>query len=200
MMRRVLVVAMTFLILVLGAASAGSPPAIGQVPDPLAPQPPPQEPEPAPQPPPGEQPQPEPARPEFPPLPRDSGSGRRIVYSVPQQRVWLVEADEVVSASWLVSGRRGIPKPGTYTVFSRSRWSSANGGKVRMEFMVRFVKTKGLAIGFHSIPVDRRGRQIQSEEELGQPRSKGCVRQRRADAEHLWNWAPDGTVVRVTGS
>ena len=97
-----------------------------------------------------------------------------------------------------MSGRRGIPKPGTYQVFSRSRWSSANGGRVRMEFMVRFVKTKGLAIGFHSIPVDRRGRPIQSEDELGQPRSKGCVRQRRADAEHLWNWAPDGTVVRVT--
>ena len=65
---------------------------------------------------------------------------------------------------------------------------------------MRFVRPKGrgLAIGFHSIPVDRRGRMIQSEDELGQPKSKGCVRQRRADAEHLWNWAPDGTAVRVT--
>ena len=176
----------TLLALAVGAAaSMVGTPAVGQTVPPLTPQPPPPAAEPG---------------PSFPPLPADSGSGsgRRIVYSVPQQRVWLVEADEVVSASWLVSGRRGIPKPGTYQVFSRSRWSSANGGRVRMEFMVRFVKTKGLAIGFHSIPVDRRGRPIQSEDELGQPRSKGCVRQRRADAEHLWNWAPDGTVVRVT--
>lgn len=69
-----------------------------------------------------------------------------------------------------------------------------------MAFMMRFVRPKGrsLAIGFHAIPVDRRGRPIQSEDELGQPRSKGCVRQARADAEHLWHWAPDGTTVRVT--
>jgi lipoprotein-anchoring transpeptidase ErfK/SrfK len=120
------------------------------------------------------------------------------VYSVEQQRIWLVEADENVSSSYLVSGRKGIPKPGTHSIYSRSRWSSANGGKVRMEFMMRFVKTKGLAIGFHAIPVDRKGRPIQSEEELGQPRSKGCVRQARANAEHLWHWAPNGTVVRVT--
>jgi hypothetical protein len=146
-------------------------------------QPPPPPPEPAPQ-------------PQYPPLPPDSGQGKRVVYSVEAQRVWLVEADERVSASWLVSGRKGIPKPGSYRIYSRSRWSSA--GSVRMEFMMRFVKTRRQAIGFHAIPVDRRGRPIQSEDELGQPRSKGCVRQKRGDAEHLWNWAPDGTAVRVT--
>jgi lipoprotein-anchoring transpeptidase ErfK/SrfK len=205
MTRRVLLVAIAVLLLLGGssALSMSSQPAQGvdAPPTPVTPEPEPQpQPQPEPQPaPPAPAPEPEPApAPQFPPLPEDSGSGRRVVYSVGQQRVWLVEADEVVSASWLVSGRRGIPNPGTYSIYSRSRWSSASGGRVRMEFMLRFVKTKGLPIGFHSIPVDRRGRQIQSEDELGQPRSKGCVRQRRADAEHLWNWAPDGTVVRVT--
>lgn len=134
-----------------------------------------------------------------PPLPADSGSGRRVVYSVPQQRVWLVEDDGWVSDSWLVSGRRGIPKAGTYSIYSRSRWTTSDGGSVRMEFMLRFVRTTGQAIGFHAIPIDRRGRPIQSESELGQPRSRGCVRQARSDAEHLWHWAPDGTTVRVTG-
>jgi len=140
-------------------------------------------------------PEPEPG-PSYPPLPDDSGSGRRIVYSVSQQRVWTVEADETVSGSWLVSGKEGTPRPGTYSIYSRSRWASS--GDVRMEFMLRFLRTSGLPIGFHAIPVDRNGRPIQSEEELGQPRSKGCVRQARADAEHLWHWAPDGTAVRVT--
>ena len=198
--RRLLVLVTLLLALALGLAPSASAPAVGQVPPPVGPgQPPPEEPPPPPpsEPPPAPAPEPEP-RPTYPALPEDSGSGRRVVYSVSQQRVWLVEHDEVVSASWLVSGRKGIPKPGTYSIYSRSRWSSASGGRVRMEFMLRFVKTKGLAIGFHSIPVDRRGRPIQSESELGQPRSKGCVRQARADAEHLWNWAPDGTVVRVT--
>ena len=135
---------------------------------------------------------------EFPPLPPDSGTGRRIVYSRAEQRVWIVESDEQVSGSWLVSGRKEMPRPGAYSIFSRSRWSSANGGQVRMEFMLRFARTSGDAIGFHAIPVDRRGRPIQSESELGQPRRRGCVRQARANAEHLWNWAPNGTVVRVT--
>src|SRR5687768_14117153 len=143
------------------------------------------------------QPDPEPdPRPSYPPLPEASGSGRRIVYAVSEQRVWIVEADETVSGSWLVSGKKGTPRPGTYSIYSRSRW--ARSGNARMEFMLRFVRTRGLPIGFHAIPVDRNGRPVQSEEELGQPRSRGCVRQRRADAEHLWNWAPNGTTVRVT--
>ena len=132
----------------------------------------------------------------YPPLPADSGEGRRIVYSRSEQRVWIVESDGSVGGSWLVSGRKETPRPGTYSIYSRSRWASSV--RVRMEFMLRFVRTSGKAIGFHAIPVDRHGRPIQSESELGQPRSHGCVRQARADAEHLWNWAPDGTVVRVT--
>ena len=119
------------------------------------------------------------------------------MYSVAAQRVWLVEADERVVESWLVSGRRGIPRPGNYQVFSKSRWARAPS-RVRMEFMVRFARTRGLPIGFHAIPINRKGRPIQSEAELGQYRSKGCVRQSRATAEILWHFAPVGTPVRVT--
>ncbi len=125
----------------------------------------------------------------------DSGTGRRVVYSNGQQRVWLVEEDGRVDSTYLVSGRRGDPSPGTYSVFSRSR--HARSGAVRMEYMVRFAKTQGLDIGFHAIPVGKRG-PIQSESELGQYRSKGCVRQSVADAAHLWDWAPVGTTVVVT--
>jgi lipoprotein-anchoring transpeptidase ErfK/SrfK len=198
MPRRILTLVSLVVFVLVGVAHAASAPATGQVAPPLSP--PPGEPPPPSEEPPSPAPEPETARPEFPPLPEDSGAGRRVVYSVSEQRVWLVEQDETVSASWLVSGRKGIPRPGTYAIYSRSRWSSANGGKVRMEYMMRFVRPKGrgLAIGFHAIPIDRRGRPIQSEDELGQPRSKGCVRQARGDAEHLWNWAPDGTTVRVT--
>ena len=183
MWRRVVVLLVAIVALSLGgvAQAVTLPPLTGA---------PPQEPPPA---------QEQPPQEGHPPLPADSGSGRRIVYSVPQQRVWLVEDDGAVSDSWLVSGRKGIPRPGTYSIYSRSRWTTSNGGKVRMEFMLRFVRTTGQAIGFHAIPIDRRGRPIQSESELGQPRSRGCVRQARSDAEHLWNWAPDGTTVRVTG-
>ena len=128
-------------------------------------------------------------------VPDGSGTGRRVVYSNGQQRVWLVEDDGRVDSTYPVSGRRGDPNPGTYQVFSRSR--HARSGSVTMEYMVRFAHTPGLDIGFHAIPVGRRG-PIQSESELGQYRSHGCVRQSLADAAHLWDWAPIGTPVIVT--
>ena len=133
-----------------------------------------------------------------PPLPAGSGSGRRIVYSNSRQRVWLVEASGAVSHSWLVSGRRGIPAPGTYRVFSKSPSSAAGPtGGLRLGHMVRFARGQRLAIGFHAIPTAR-GRPIQGIDELGEFRSAGCVRQDPRDAATLYAWAPIGTAVVVT--
>ncbi len=137
----------------------------------------------------------QPPPPSFPGLPGGSGDGRRVVYSVGQQRVWWVEADGRVVNSYLVSGRRNAPRPGTYSVFSKSRhaWS----GSVTMEYMIRFTWGSSLAIGFHSIPRNSRGQPIQSEAQLGQPLSHGCIRQERDDAIALWEFAPVGTTVVV---
>ena len=131
------------------------------------------------------------------PLPAGSGSGRRIVYSNPQQRVWLVADDGTVEYTYAVSGRRGVPKGGTYSVYSKSRVTSAGHDGITMRNMVRFAHGSSLAIGFHSIPRDARGRPLQSEDELGGYRSAGCVRQADADSERLWDWAPVGTKVVV---
>lgn len=102
-------------------------------------------------------------------------------------------------STYAVSGRAGYPRPGTYRVFSKSPW--ATSGKVRMQHMVRFIPggKGGLATGFHAIPVTRSGRPIQSESELGQYRSHGCVRQTNAHAEFLYHWADMGTRVVVHG-
>lgn len=177
----------------LGAGAAGAqdtpapqdPPAAPQDPPPA----PPQDPAPAPPPPPAPSP--------FPPLPADSGVGRRVVYAVGQQRVWWVEADGRVVNSYLVSGKAGTPRPGRYHVYSRSRHTTSVNGSARMEFMVRFARGRSAAIGFHSIPVNRRGAPLQSEAQLGSARSAGCVRQRWIDAAGLWDWAPIGTQVNV---
>lgn len=131
----------------------------------------------------------------FPNIPADSGSGRRIVYSIGQQRVWLVEGGEQLVKTYQVSGRLGLPGYGSYRVYSKSRYASS--GSVRMEYMIRFARGRSLAIGFHSIPVDRRGRPLQRLDQLGTPRSHGCVRQWIGDAAELWNWAPVGTTVVV---
>ena len=136
-------------------------------------------------------------QPSFPPLPPGSGSGRRIVYSNPQQRVWLVESSGVVSRSYLVSGRYRTPAPGTYRVFSKSTTTSAGHDGIWMRHMVRFAHGGDLAIGFHGIPRYADGRPLQSENELGGFRSAGCVRQSDGDAAFLFEWAPVGTTVVV---
>lgn len=131
-----------------------------------------------------------------PAVPDDSGTGRRVVYSDSQQRVWLVSAAGTAERTYRVSGRRGTPRPGTYAVFSRSEKAFSTGG-VTMRYMVRFAHGRTMAIGFHEIPRDRHGRPLQTEAQLGTYRSRGCVRQSPADAKHLYAWAPVGTKVVV---
>jgi lipoprotein-anchoring transpeptidase ErfK/SrfK len=65
-----------------------------------------------------------------------------------------------------------------------------------MRYFVRFAHGDNAAIGFHDIPVDE-GQRVQTVAELGTPQSHGCIRQRRADAVELWEFAPLGTTVVV---
>ena len=136
------------------------------------------------------------SNPAGPAVPAGSGSGRRIVYANSAQRVWLVEENGFPSHSWLVSGRAGAPSPGSYHIFSKSPVSSA--GSLRLNWMSRFViASSGKAIGFHGIPLRTDGSPIQSDAELGQYRSHGCVRMNQETAKVLYDWAPIGTPVVV---
>jgi len=148
-------------------------------------------------PPPAPPPPPPPPAPPANVLPAGSGAGKRIVYCVGCQRVWLVEANEAVVRTHPVSGRAGVPRRGTYKVFSKSLKAVAGSRRARMTHMVRFARGRTLAIGFHAIPRDLRGRPIQTEGQLGTYRSLGCVRQSDADAVALWDFAPIGTKVVV---
>ena len=134
---------------------------------------------------------------EGPPVPPGSGEGRRIVYSNSGQRVWLVEADGTVTDTYLVSGKEGVPAPGEYEVFSKSEVAFAGHDDITMTHMVRFAHGETLAIGFHAIPNDGNGLPLQTEEELGEYRSAGCVRQSPGQAAALYEWADVGTTVVV---
>ena len=133
------------------------------------------------------------------PLPPDSGSGRRVVYDVSAQRVWLVTADGRVQRTYLVSGAVQEDKlaPGSYEVFSKSRRAVALNYRETMRYMVRFAEGSRAAIGFHDIPVHRNGDPVQARAELGTPQSGGCIRQARPDAKALWDFTEVGTTVVV---
>lgn len=134
-----------------------------------------------------------------PPLPPDSGEGRRLVYDRSGQRVWAVDKDGTIIRSWLVSGSRyNNELPGTHKVYSKSEITTAWNGKAFLKLMVRWMKTDIGAIGFHQIPVHRDdGTVYQTEEELGTRLSGGCQRQAKEDAEFLWKFAKIGTPVVV---
>lgn len=136
------------------------------------------------------------------PLPSDSGTGKRVVFDITAQQVWLVDAANTVARTYKVSGSRYDQLPtGTFTVFSTSRNTTSWHGTETMEYMVRFYRGERSNIGFHDIPlVTATGAEIQSLAELGVPLSDGCIRQDVVDAEALWDFAPVGTSVVVTRS
>jgi lipoprotein-anchoring transpeptidase ErfK/SrfK len=132
-------------------------------------------------------------------LPSDSGTGRRVVFSQHLQRVWLVgSAHDAVQQTYLVSGSvTHNLVPGTYSVYSKSRWAVGVDDSGVMQYFVRFTQgPTGAAIGFHTIPT-KNGVPLQAKAQLGTPQSHGCIRQATPDAIALWDFAPVGTKVVV---
>ena len=137
--------------------------------------------------------------PDTPPLPPNSGSGRRLVFERAGQRIWAVGEDNVVIRSWLVSGSKyNNETPGTHAVYSRSDVSTAWNGKAFLYKMVRWLKTDIGAIGFHALPIHRADNTpYQTDAELGTRLSGGCQRQANLDADFTWDFAQIGTPVIV---
>lgn len=135
-----------------------------------------------------------------PPLPDNSGAGRRVVYDRAGQRAWAVGDDGAIIRSWLVSGSQyGNEVPGTHQVYSRSDMSTAWNGKAWLPQMIRWYKTEIGALGFHSIPLSvADDSPYQTTDELGTRLSGGCQRQHPLDAAFMWEFATIGTTVVVT--
>ncbi|MGZ5383755.1 MAG: L,D-transpeptidase [Acidimicrobiia bacterium] len=125
------------------------------------------------------------------------GTGKRIIYANGRQRVWLVNEDGSLAHTWPVSGKYGVPEPGSYVVYSKSMWTSAGHNGIYMTYMTRFAWGKRLSIGFHAIPRYGDGTAMQTYEELGTFQSAGCVRLADENAIVLFGWAPVGTPVFV---
>jgi lipoprotein-anchoring transpeptidase ErfK/SrfK len=136
-------------------------------------------------------------------LPAGSGTGRRAVYDIGDQRVWIVDADGTVERTYPVSGSlENNLKTGTYSVYSRSLDAEGVDDSGYMRYFVRFAygTDQGASIGFHSIPTtepEGQGRPLQTLAELGHRESHGCIRQATPDAIAMWNFAQVGTKVVV---
>lgn len=136
------------------------------------------------------------------PLPRNTGTGKRMVIHSDAQQVWLVEADGRVSDTFLMSGRRlrtasGFDQPGLFTVYSKSATMQYCAGRCgTAKYMVRYQRTTVSSVGTHSLPSEG-GQLVQGVEDLGWPLSHGCTRLEASKAKAVYQWARIGTVVVV---
>ncbi|MFD3700477.1 hypothetical protein ACFWUZ_30865 [Streptomyces sp. NPDC058646] len=115
------------------------------------------------------------------PLPADSGSGVRVVYSVGQKRVWLVGEAGQEPKSFPVVPSTVHPKPGSYAVSSRSNTVTGSDG-VPVEHVVRFANADGVVVGF-SARVDG------ATPEPDPNKKTGGIRMSRADGDAIWAFA-----------
>ncbi|RSS74722.1 hypothetical protein [Streptomyces sp. WAC06614] len=124
------------------------------------------------------------------PVPENSGTGTRVVYSIGQKRVWLVGAADAEPRSFTVMPSTVHPKPGSYVVGSRSGAVTGSDG-VAVEHVVRFALSEGgVVIGFSAradgqVPAPDPGKKT------------GGIRMSRADGDAMWNFATINTKVVV---
>ena len=122
-------------------------------------------------------------------LPAHSGDGARVVYALKAKRVWLVARNGKATRTFTVQPSTVDPKPGTYTVTSRTDQITGSDG-VPIEHVVLFAKEDGTVIGFSAA---RNGSMASPD-----PSKKtGGVRMRTADGDALWNFATFGSTVVV---
>nr|WP_307531568.1 hypothetical protein [Streptomyces umbrinus] len=122
-------------------------------------------------------------------LPAASGTGRRVVYSVDDDRVWLVGSGDRVKRTFKVTPGTVDPAPAAYVVTSRSGKITGSDG-VAVEHVVRFTNVSGVAIGFSAA--------LNGTTTAPAPSKKlGGIRESREDGTAMWEFATIGTRVTV---
>lgn len=122
-------------------------------------------------------------------VPDGSGAGRRVVYSLGQKRVWLVDASDVSRRTFTVWPGTVSPDPGTYTISQRTEATTGSDG-VEIEHILYFAAKSGLSIAF-SNAVDG-----SSPPPASGIRTSG-IRTGKADGSALWTFGETGTTVVV---
>ncbi|OQR58900.1 hypothetical protein B6E66_37225 [Streptomyces maremycinicus] len=123
-------------------------------------------------------------------VPGSSGTGRRIVYSLGQHRVWLVDADDTARRTFTVWPGTVDPAVGSFTVSLRKDATTGSDG-VAIEHIVYFSATSGVNIAF-SNAVDG-----SSPPPAAAGTRTGGIRMAKADGTALWAFGETGTKVRV---
>ncbi|WP_177246403.1 hypothetical protein [Actinacidiphila alni] len=123
------------------------------------------------------------------PVPADSGTGRRVVYSISGKRVWLVGEAEKVQRTYTVVAGNVAPSKGIHRVFSR-RASGIGGDGAQVEHVVLFATTGGINVGFSAATNG-------STAPPDPDKKTAAIRETRLDGTALWQIATIGSTVYV---
>jgi hypothetical protein len=129
-------------------------------------------------------------KPSAPAVPAASGTGRRIVYSLDEKRVWLVDATDKATRTFAVWPGTVSPTPGAYSISIRKDALTGSDG-VQIEHVMYFAVASGLNVAF-SNAVDGTSPPPAT---TGKPTSG--IRMPKADGTALWGFGATGTKVTV---
>jgi hypothetical protein len=122
-------------------------------------------------------------------VPPESGTGRRLVYRLETDRVWLVDAGDKALRSFTVWPGTLDPEPGKYEAGTRTEATTGSDG-VPIEHVVYFAFSGGVNFAFShaedgASPAPAEGKQTAG------------VRTKAEDGTALWEFASTGTPVVV---
>jgi lipoprotein-anchoring transpeptidase ErfK/SrfK len=120
---------------------------------------------------------------------------RRIIVSIPDRRLLVIENDEVLAAFPVAVGSPATPSPvGTFTVISRvTKPTYYRAGKT-------IAAGAGNPVGTRWIGLSRKGYGIHgtnAPSSIGHAKSHGCIRLRNADVERLFEQVRAGDSVEL---
>ncbi|WP_327401893.1 hypothetical protein OG194_18125 [Streptomyces sp. NBC_01288] len=122
-------------------------------------------------------------------LPAGSGKGERVVYSVDDDRVWLVAENNKVNRTFKVTPGTVDPPTGTYPVTSRSNAITGTDG-TPIQHVVRFTNADNVAIGFSAA--------VSGATDAPDPTTKsGGIRESSEDGAAMWEFATIGQSIVV---
>jgi len=133
-------------------------------------------------------------------MPLDVIPEKRIVISIPEQRLWTLENGNVLQEYVISTGIEDSPTmPGVFQVRSHELDAYASRWDLTMpHFLGIYEASPGFMNGIHGLPMLSSGRRLWAGT-LGRPASYGCIILDLDAAETVYHWAEDGVVVEILG-
>jgi lipoprotein-anchoring transpeptidase ErfK/SrfK len=125
-----------------------------------------------------------------------SAATRRVVISIPDRKLALIENDRVVRTYRVAVGANESPTPvGMFTIVNRiSNPAYYHPGKVIPAGADNPLGTRWIGLSIKGIGIHG----TDTPSSIGFPRSHGCIRMRNSDVEELFDRLKRGDVVAVT--